>query len=382
MTVKVYFDHNASSSLAPEVKELLRDFNDVCFGNPSSIHGAGQEARKILNTSRDQLARLLNCEEEEIIFTSGGTESINTAILGLAELASGEKREIISSPIEHYATLRSLEYLKSKGFAVHFLKIDRQGRFRLEELREKLSEKTFLVSLMWAHNEIGNLYPVREVAKLCQEKGTLFHCDGVQAAGKLKIDLRAFPIDLLSLSAHKFHGPQGVGLLYLRRGVKISPLHWGGKQERALRGGTPNLSGIYGMAKALEICVKNMEESVAHLLKLRQKLEEGILSKIDGVELNGDPENRLCNTSNFTVKGVDGESLLFNLDLQGVAASAGAACESGSIDPSHVLLTLGRSVREAKASLRLSLSKYNTEKEIDFVLEILPKIVERIRRRN
>ncbi len=209
----------------------------------------------------------------------------------------------------------------------------------------------------------------------------MFHCDGVQAAGKIKIHLKSAPIDLLSLSAHKFHGPKGAGLLYIKQGVKIAPLHRGGTQERSLRGGTQNVGGIYGMAKAFEVSMRDFDSSVSRMLTLRQKVEEGISSKIEGVELNGDPQDRLCNTSNFTVKGVDGESLLFNLDLQGVAASTGAACESGSIDPSHVLLAMGRSNKEAKASLRLSLSKYNTEEEVEKVLEILPKIVERIRRR-
>lgn len=377
---KIYFDNNATSPLAPEVKALLREFDENSFGNPSSIHWAGQEARKILNHSRDQLAHLLNCEEQEIIFTSGGTESINTAILGLAELAQGEKREIITSPLEHHATLRTVEFLKAKNFPVYYLKVDRQGRISLDELREKLSDKTLLVSLMWANNEIGNLNSIEEIAALCREKKVLFHCDAVQAAGKLKIDLKKMPIDLLSLSAHKFHGPKGVGLLYLRRAVKIAPLHRGGSQERSLRGGTQSLGAISAMAKALEIALRDLETSVPRMLQLRKKMEEGVLARLEGVELNGDLEKRLCNTSNFTVKGVDGESLFFNLDLQGIAVSAGAACESGAMDPSHVLLAMGRSAKEAKASLRLSLSKYNTEEEVDKVLEILPKIVERIRK--
>lgn len=377
---RIYFDNNATTPLAPEVKQVLRDFDEQCFGNPSSIHWAGQEARKCLNQSRDQIAQVLNCEEQELVFTSGGTESINTALYGVASLASGEKREIISSPVEHHATLKSLEYLKQQGFSIYFLNIDRQGNFNLEELKEKLSSKTLLCSLMWANNETGNLYPVEEVGHLCRERGVLFHCDAVQAIGKIPLSLKSLALDFLSLSAHKFHGPKGAGLLYVRRGLKFAPLIRGGNQERNLRAGTQNLSGIVGMAKALELSHHLLNENISKVLVLRDKIEQYVLSKIPGVELNGDPEHRLCNTSNFWVQGVDGESLLFNLDLAGLAVSAGAACESGSIDPSHVLVAMGRSAKEAKASLRVSLSKYNTEEEVDIFLSVLPKIVARIRK--
>lgn len=379
---KIYLDNNATSPLAPEVKQVLRDYDENHFGNPSSIHWAGQEARQILNESRDSLARLLCCQEQEIIFTSGGSESINLALKGIAGKSDGFKNQIITSPVEHHASLRSLEALKAQGFEIVFLSVDRQGRIDLEELRSKINERTLLVSLMWANNETGNLYPVEAIGALCREKKVFFHCDAVQAGGKIKIDLKHQAIDLLSLSAHKFHGPKGVGLLYVRSGVKIAPLLQGGAQERSLRGGTQNLGGILGMTKALEICQKELETNSSKISKIKDKLENFILDNISDVELNGEPENRLWNTTNFTVRGVDGESLLFNLDLQGIAASAGAACESGSIDPSHVLLAMGRNAREAKASLRFSLSKYTQEEEIDQVIEILPKIIERIRKRS
>lgn len=379
---KIYLDNNATSPLAPEVKQVLRDYDENHFGNPSSIHWAGQEARQILNESRDGLARLLSCQEQEIIFTSGGSESINLALKGIAGKSDGFKNQIITSPVEHHASLRSLEVLKAQGFEIVFLSVDRQGRIDLEELRSKINERTLLVSLMWANNETGNLYPVEAIGALCREKKVFFHCDAVQAGGKIKIDLKHQAIDLLSLSAHKFHGPKGVGLLYVRSGVKIAPLLQGGAQERSLRGGTQNLGGILGMTKALEICQKELESNSSKISKIKDKLENFILDNISDVELNGEPENRLWNTTNFTVRGVDGESLLFNLDLQGIAASAGAACESGSIDPSHVLLAMGRNAREAKASLRFSLSKYTQEEEIDQVIEILPKIIERIRKRS
>ncbi len=378
---KIYFDNNATTPLAPEVKDVLKEYNESSFGNPSSIHWAGQEARKLLNQARDQIAHLLNCEEQEIIFTSGATESINTALRGLASLAQGEKKEIVSSPVEHHATLKTLEVLKQEGFPVHFLKIDRRGNFDLEELKEKITEKTLLCSLMWANNETGNIYPIEEVGKICRERGVFFHCDAVQAIGKLPLSLKNVAIDFLSLSAHKFHGPKGTGLLYVRRGCKFAPLIRGGNQERNLRAGTQNLGGILGMAKALELSYSSLDESCVNILKIKDKIESFVLKEIPGVELNGDLEHRLCNTSNFWVQGVDGESLLFNLDLEGIAVSAGAACESGSIDPSHVLMAMGRSAKEAKASLRISLSKYNSMEEVGTFLSVLPKIIGRIRKR-
>jgi cysteine desulfurase len=381
----IYFDNNATTPLASEVKAVLREI-DECFGNPSSIHWAGREARKLLNISREKIASFLGAEEGEILFTSGGTESINAALVGVwetgvrsQELGVRSRNQIISSPIEHHATLKTLEYLQSRGAEIIFLKVDRLGRIDLEELHSRMTPKTLLASLMFANNELGNLYPIEKVGEICREKGVFFHCDGVQAIGKVRIDLRKIPVDLFSFSAHKFHGPKGVGGLFVREGVRIAPLHRGGNQERQRRAGTENLSGINGMAVALELCLKNLEQDNAYILSLRNKLEEGILSKIDGVYVNGDLSNRLSNTTHLRVEGVDGETLLLNLDLEGVAVSAGAACESGSLDPSHVLLAMGLNPKQAKASIRFSLSKYNIEEEVDEVLKIFPKIIRRLR---
>jgi cysteine desulfurase len=388
--LKIYLDHNATSPLLPEIRTAMAQVEEQVFGNPSSIHWAGREARNVVNAAREKIAHLLQTQETEILFTSGGTESINTALLGVWEgrgkkredrgQRTGDRGEILSSPIEHPATLKSLESLRERGAEVVFLKVDRQGRLDLNEFRNKISSKTLLVSLMWANNEIGNLYPIEEIGEICREKGALFHCDGVQAMGKTHLSLKKTPVDLLSFSAHKFHGPKGIGALYVREGVSLHPLHRGGNQERGLRGGTENIVGIHGIAFALEAALKNLGDDSSRIAALRKKLEEGILSSLDGIQLNGDDTHRLPNTSNLGVEGVDGESLLFNLDLEGIAVSAGAACESGSLDPSHVLLAMGRSPRQAKASIRFSFSKFNTQEEVDRVLEVFPRIVKRLRK--
>ncbi|MFO1519027.1 MAG: cysteine desulfurase family protein [bacterium] len=378
---KIYFDHNATAPFTPTVKASLQEAEEACFGNPSSVHWAGREAKRFLNASREKIAALLGAEEREILFTSGGTESINTALVGLWESRTqASKIEIITSPIEHHATLKTLEYLAERGTQVTYLSVDRKGRIDPEELKERIGPLTLLVSLLYAHNELGNLSPVEEVGRLCRENGVLFHCDGVQAVGKARIDLKALPIDLFSFSAHKFHGPKGVGGLYVREGVSLAPLHRGGMQERSLRGGTENVPAIHAASVALEEAMRDFEADQRKIAFLRERLEKGLLSRNDNLLLNGDLENRLANTTNVLVRGVDGESLLINLDLEGVAASAGAACESGSIDPSHVLLAMGFSPEEAKASIRFSLSKLNTEGEVDEVVESFTKVVKRLRK--
>ncbi len=374
----IYFDNNATSPLDSKVDEFLREFQRNLFGNASSIHWAGREAKKQLNIAREKISSLFNASESEIIFTSGGTESINTALLGVFESGSIGKNEIITTPVEHHATLRTLQFLESKGKKSIYLKVDSKGRIDLEDFQSKINSNTALVSMMWANNEIGNLNPIEKISEICREKNILFHCDAVQAVGKIRIDLKKVPIDLLSFSAHKFHGPKGVGGLYLREGVKISPLHFGGSQEKSLRAGTQDVLRIHGMAIALEESLKNLEENSARICYLRNQLEEGILSRIEGSSVQGDSENRLFNTSNILFENIDGETLLLNLDLEGIAVSAGAACESGSIDPSHVILALGKSSQEAKSSIRFSLSKLNTEEEVQRVIEVLPKIIQRL----
>ncbi len=381
---KIYFDHNATSPLHPEVLKVVNEAEGV-FGNPSSIHWAGREARKKLSAARLQVANLLGAHESELLFTSGGTESINTAIQGVWKQQTGDSKQksrhqIITTPVEHQATLRTLEFLESQGAEIVFLKVDAQGKISLEELSQKINDNTLLVSVMFANNEIGNLYPIHEIGKICRDQNILFHCDAVQAVGKTLIDLKNLPVDLLSFSAHKFHGPKGVGGLFVRQGVALAPLHYGGLQEKKMRAGTENLSGICGMAKALELVLQDLEKDTFKINRLKEILEEKLLLKVGGLQIQGELENRLSNTTNLYVEGVDGESLLLNLDLAGIAASAGSACESGSIDPSHVLLAMGFDEVRARGSIRFSLSKFNTEEEVDFVAEEFSKIVERLRK--
>jgi cysteine desulfurase len=380
MKSRIYFDNNATTPLFPEVLEVMKKVGEASFGNPSSIHWAGREGRACVNRSREKIAALLGAEETEILFTSGGTESINTALCGVFERRDKDRFQILSSPIEHHATLKTLEYLWERGAEIVFLAVDRQGRIDVDEVKERVGPKTLLVSLMFANNETGNLFPIETVGSICRERGVPFHCDGVQAVGKVPVSLKDLPVDLFSFSAHKFHGPKGVGGLYVRSGVDLAPLHRGGRQERGLRAGTENVAAIAGMTAALEISLRDLEPSTRHVLSLRKKLEEGLLSRVDGIALNGDASHRVPNTTNLRVEGVDGESLLFNLDLEGIAASAGAACESGSLDPSHVLLAMGFTPEQAKASVRFSLSRFNTEEEVEALLRIFPAVVGRLRK--
>ncbi len=380
---QIYLDNNATTPLDPHVLELQRSLSKEVFGNPSSIHWAGRSAKRILRTARETIARLLSAEEDEIRFTSGGTESINTALIGVWEssrLLCPQKTKIISSPIEHQATLRTLEHLKSRGAEISYLSVDSKGKIFLDELYEKLQDNTLLVSLLYAHNELGNLYPVSEIGNLCREKGVLLHCDGVQAVGKISINLQQLPVDLFSFSAHKFHGPKGVGGLYVRKGLKPQSLHHGGTQEKNLRAGTENLIGIALMAKAMEIAFDGFSQKIEFICGLRDRMEKGLQSKLTGIYIQGDLEHRLANTTNLQIAGVDGESLLLNLDLEGVAASAGSACESGSIDPSHVLLAMGLSKEKAKASLRFSFSRMNTFQEVEESVERVVRSVQRLRK--
>jgi len=371
---RIYLDHNATSPLCGAAKAALHELEEV-VGNPSSIHWAGREAKKYLNLAREKMAFLLGAQESEILFTSGATESINTVLRSVAHHPL--KRKILTSPLEHHATLRTLEDLEKQGIQTEFVKVDSQGRLSLEDFEKKLTSDTLLVSLMAANNEIGNLYPIQKIAELCRAREVLFHCDGAQVLGKINLNLKEIPLDYLSFSAHKFHGPKGVGGLFIRKGKELNPLHTGGLQEKGKRGGTENGAAIYAMSLALEEALKNQDQKI---LELRNRLEKGILARIPGVKIQGDPENRLANTTNLLFERLDGETLLLNLDMAGIAASAGAACESGSLDPSHVILAMGFSEEEAKSSIRFSLSKYNSSEEVDFVLEVLPSIVEKLRK--
>lgn len=377
--MRVYLDHNATTPLAPEVLEAMLPYLSERFGNPSSVHSFGREARRALEEARETLARLLKAPEKEaLVFTSGGTEADNLAIKGVAYAYQERGRHLVASAVEHPAVLETLRHLLQEGFEVSLLPVDSEGLLDLEALKGVLRHDTILISLMHANNETGVLFPLAEVARIARERGIFFHTDAVQSFGKVPIDVEALGVDLLSLSAHKLYGPKGIGALYIRPGLKMIPLHHGGPQERERRGGTVNVAGAVGFARAAELAHTKMGEEAERLRSLRDKLEQGILERIEGVRRNGHPMFRLPNTSSLSFEGIDTESLLVGLDLEGIAASSGSACSSGSLKPSHVLKSMG--VPEGWASLRLSLGRGTTEEEIDYVLEVLPVLVERLRK--
>lgn len=377
--MRVYLDHNATTPLDPLVLEAMLPYLSELFGNPSSVHSFGREARRALEEARETIARLIGADEKEaLVFTSGGTEADNFAIKGAAYAHRERGRHLITSAVEHPAVLETLRHLSREGFDVTLLPVDPEGLLDLEALERALRQDTILISLMHANNETGVLFPLAEVARIAKERGILFHTDAVQSFGKVPIDVKALGVDLLSLSAHKLYGPKGVGALYIRPGLKLLPLHHGGHQERERRGGTVNVAGAVGFAGAAELAHAKMEEESHRLGRLRDKLEGGILERVEGVRRNGHPISRLPNTSSLSFEGIDTESLLVGLDLEGIAASSGSACSSGSLQPSHVLKSMG--VPEGWASLRLSLGRGTTEEEIDYVLDVLPTIVERLRK--
>ena len=354
-------------------------FTEV-YGNPSSLHGFGQEAKEALENARERIAAILGCQAREIYFTSGGTEADNMAIRTAAALGARKgKKHIISTAFEHHAVLHTLKKLEKEGFEITLLDVSEGHNITADQVKAALREDTCLVTTMFANNEIGSILPIREIGAICKSAGVLFHTDAVQAAGHLPIDVKEDNIDMLSLSGHKFHGPRGVGVLYIRRGIAPANLIEGGGQERGKRPGTENLPGIMGMAAALDEAVANMEANTAKVTALRDKLIEG-LSKIPHCVLNGDPVSRLPGNVSFCFEGIEGEALLLPLDAKGVAASSGSACTSGSLDPSHVLLAIGRPHEIAHGSLRLSLCHENTDEEMDHILKVVPEVVEYLRR--
>lgn len=385
---RIYLDHSATTATHPKVVETMRPFFCEEFGNPSSVHGFGQEARKHLEDARALVARLLNAAKpEEIIFTGCGTESDNLALKGVVEACKGN--HIITSMIEHHAVLYTAEYLEKHGISVTYLSVDGTGRVNPEDVRAALRPDTVLVSVMHANNEVGTIQPIAEIGKIIAAENEkrnaagasriYFHTDAVQTAGKLHVDVQALGVDLLALSAHKFYGPKGVGALYIRRGTPIVPIQHGGHHERNLRAGTENVPGIIGAAKALELAVSDIDKEATHLGKLRDKLEKGILEKIPSVKINGNPKERLYSLLSASFECIEGESVLLSLDLEGIAVSTGSACASGSTDTSHVLRAMGVDPAVAPGTLRFSLGRENTEEEIDRVLEVLPPIVARLR---
>ena len=376
---KVYLDNAATTALSPRVLEQMMPYLTTIYGNPSSPHSFGQEARKGVKHARDQVAKALNALPEEIIFTGCGTESDNTVLFGVAERYAKKGNHIITTNVEHHAILHTCEALEKRGVKVTYLPVDENGMVTAEQVEKAITDQTILVSIMFANNEVGTIMPVAEIGKVCREHGVLFHTDAVQAVGHVPVDVKAMNIDMLSLSAHKFHGPKGVGALYVKKGIRLPAYVMGGAQERNRRAGTENVAGIVGLGSAIEIAVQQLPESAARMAKLRDKLIAGIAERIPEVKLNGHPTLRLPNNVNYSIKYIEGESILLMLDMNGIAASSGSACTSGSLDPSHVLLALGLTHEVAHGSVRLTLSDETTEEDIDYVLEVLPKVAERLR---
>ena len=377
---KVYLDNAATTPVAPEVLEKMLPYFTQIGGNPSSVHEFGREAKAGIDRAREQVAKALNADPGEIIFTGSGTESDNTAIIGIAERLKDKGNHIITTAVEHHAVLHTCEHLQKRGFEVTYLPVDEYGLVTPEQVREAIRETTILVSVMFANNEVGTIEPIEAIGAVCKEHNVLFHTDAVQAIGHVPVDVQKLHIDMLSLSAHKFHGPKGVGVLYVRKGVRVPPYILGGAQERSRRAGTENVAGIVGLGEAIELACASMQESAAHMTRLRDKLMAGIEASIPHIKLNGHPTKRLPNNVNYSIQYIEGESMLLMLDMNGIAASSGSACTSGSLDPSHVLLAMGLSHEIAHGSLRLSLSDLTTEEEIDYVLEVLPGVVERLRK--
>jgi len=376
----VYADNAATTAVSKTALDAMLPMLTDCYGNPSSLHTIGQKAAEKLSAARETFARYLNAQPSEITFTSGGSEADNQAIVTAAVLGARKgKKHIISTAFEHHAVLHTLKKLEKEGYEVTLLQPEKDtGRITVQQVKEALRPDTCLVTVMFANNEIGTVLPIPEIGKLCREAGVLFHTDAVQAAGHLPIDVQAMDIDMLSLSAHKFHGPKGVGVLYARRGIFLTNIIEGGAQERGKRAGTENMPGIVGAAAAFQDACDHMEANAAHLIPLRDKLLRE-LSKIPHSVVNGDLTQRLPGNVNLCFEGIEGESMLLLLDEKGIAASSGSACTSGSLDPSHVLLAIGRPHEVAHGSLRLSLSEYNTQEEIDYIISVMPGIVEYLR---
>ena len=378
--MRVYADNAATTAMSRTAIDAMLPYFDNIFGNPSSLHTVGQVAKEALDAARKTVADCLGCEPREIIFTSGGSEADNQAIISAARLGARKgKKHIISTAFEHHAVLHTLNKLEKEGFEVTYLDVNNANHnVSAQQVKDAIREDTCLVTTMYANNEIGSVLPIAEIGAICKEAGIPFHTDAVQAVGHIKINVKQQNIDMLSLSAHKFHGPKGVGALYVRKGFPLVNVIEGGAQERGKRGGTENLAGICGMAAAMKEACDNIDVNMPRVAAMRDRLIEG-LSKIPHCALNGDPVNRLPNNVSFCFEGIEGESLLLYLDAKGICASSGSACTSGSLDPSHVLLAIGRVHDVAHGSLRLSLSDYNTDEEIDHILASVPEVVQLLR---
>ena len=375
----VYADNAATTKLSPAVLEAMMPYLTEEYGNPSSLYRFGNHAKRAIEQARKEVADVLGAEPFEILFTGGGTEADNWVKEIMRSLKARGKNHFITSAVEHHALLHSAQRLQKEGFEVTFIPVDREGQIDPEQVRAAIQPETGLVSIMFANNEIGTIYPIQEIGAICRQAGVLFHTDAVQAAGHLPINVKEMNIDLLSLSAHKFHGPKGVGAFYCRRGIPLPSLIDGGAQERGKRAGTENVAGIVGLGAALRLANEEMPEASARVSAMRDRLIDGILQTVPMCRLNGPRHNRLPGNCNISFLGIEGESLLLRLDLAGIAASSGSACASSSLDPSHVLLAIGLPHEVAHGSVRLSLSDYNTEEDVDYILEKLPEIVSTLR---
>ncbi len=375
----VYVDNAATTAMSDRAIKAMTPYLKEVYGNPSSLHAVGQKAKEALDAAREKIAKCLNCDKNEIYFTSGGSEADNQAIRSAALSGARKgKKHIITTAFEHHAVLHTLKKLEKEGFEVTYLDVHENGLVTPEEVAASIREDTALVTIMFANNEVGTIQPIAEIGAVCRQKGVVFHTDAVQAVGHIPVDVKAQDIDMLSLSAHKFHGPKGVGALYCRRGIPLLTLIEGGAQERGKRAGTENIAGIVAMAAALEEACENMDENCERLKKLRDKIIDGLL-KIPHSRLNGDREHRLPTNINMCFEGTEGESLLLNLDAAGICASSGSACTTASLEPSHVLLALGLKHEIAHGSLRISLSDENTEEDADYIIKQVPLAVERVR---
>ncbi len=375
---KVYMDNSATTAVREEVLEAMTPYFTDTFGNPSSLHSFGREARKVIEEAREKTAAALGASPQEIIFTSGGTEADNLAIRGVARAMQQKGNHIITSAVEHHAVLDTCLALKEEGFEITVLPVDEYGMVSVDDVAKAITDKTILITIMMANNEVGTVQPVAKIGAVARERGVIFHTDAVQAIGNLPVNVGELPCDLLSLSAHKFYGPKGIGALYVRKGTKLKVFNFGGSQERKLRPGTENVPGIVGLGRSIELAAADMEEKVKKATELRDKLIKGLLS-IEDVKLNGHPTERLPGNANVSIEFVEGESLILSLDLKGIAVSSGSACTSGSLDPSHVLMAMGLDHQTAHGSLRFSLGYRNTQEDVDYVLEVIPEIVTRLR---
>ena len=374
--MRIYFDHAATTPVDAEVVNAMTEYFDKKFGNASSLHSFGMEAREALEKSREKVAKLINADSDEIIFTGSGTESDNLAIKGIAYRVG--EGHIITSSIEHPAVMETCRYLEKKGFDVTYIPVDEYGSVMPDKVEAAIRKDTILISIMHANNEIGTIEPVEEIGKIARRHGILFHTDAVQSVGKIPVDVKKMNVDMLSISSHKIYGPKGVGALYVRRGVRLEPILHGGGHERGLRSSTENVAGIVGLAKACEIAMNRMEKDAAHLKKLRDKIIREVLN-IEESYLTGHPSNRLPHHASFYFRGIEGESLILLLNQKGIAASTGSACSSKKLQASHVLLATGIKPEDAHGSLRVTLGRENTEEEVDYFLEVLPRIVEKLR---